>query len=358
MPRSLPWIIVGGVALIAGIVIAPLLGTYFYLKSPDRAVAGAFSKLLEAKSFNIELAASQADEAGFSINAEGDLDKRFLTRPVADLSFSFQAPHQSFYGKGELRATDGKIYLRFGQIAGIEGLLPGALQAIWADIDAQPLVAVLKDSLFPQSPGTLTEDDLQAIKGMVKRNMPIAVIGKGEASWVGMEQALHYRIRLDKAKLVDLAMEIQSAVKGSSLGPDERRGLSHTLASYPEVTGEAWVRKSDGRLVALTAVAGKGETAMHINAKFSQYDRQVSASAPLEAQPLIALFRRALGSTLGEVKLKLPFDIPAPILAIEQKIPQVNLPPGDKGGEGNLGGLPDLIKLFYGTDKPFAEDAR
>jgi hypothetical protein len=358
MRRFLPWIILGGVALFVIVIMAQILGTYFYLKSPERAVAGAFAKLLHAKSFRIDLEAAQQAPHGFSLRTEGGIDKRVITRPVADMVFSFQAPDQSFYGKGDLKAVDGKLYLRFSEIAGIDGLLPGSLQAIWAGMDMQTLVAIAKEGLFPESEGSLTEDDLKTIAQMAAEGMPIAVYGKGEMTWVGTDQAMRYPVRVDKTKLSALISEINAAVKGAPLSGDENRHIARAVASYPEISGEVWIGRSDGRLLAMTAIVGQDERALHVSAKISRYDQPVAAEAPLDPQPLITLFRRAFGSTLGGMKMKLPFDLPVPIWEIEQNIPQVDLPPGEKGGEGGLGGLPDLVKLFYGTDKPFGEGIR
>lgn len=357
MLRSLPWIILGGIVLIAGVVVIQLVGTYLYLQSPERVATGAFTRLLDAKSFDVALETTQTAKDGFSLNADGSLDKQVLSKPVANLTFSFQTGGQAFYGNGQAKARDGQMYLRFDQIAGIPGLLPGALQSIWAGLDMESLIAVGKENIFPQAAGNFTEADLQTLRAIIEKHMPVAVAGKGEDTVFDSVPVMHYHVVADKAKLKDLLTEVQTLVKGSALSPDEQTGISQTLANLPPITGEIWVAKSDGRLNAALIVVGRGDQAVHVNVHFSHYDRPLIVDAPMDARPLIELFRRMVGNTLAGVTVKLPFDIPLPILQIETKIPVVNLPSGTGSG-GQLNGVPDLLKLFYGTDKPFGPEIK
>lgn len=357
MLRSLPWIILGGVVLIAGVIVTQLLGTYLYLQSPDRVATGAFTRLLDAKSFDLALETTQVAKDGFSLNAKGSLDKQTLSRPVADLTFSFQTGGQAFYGNGQAKAKDGQLYLRFDQIAGIPGLLPGALQSIWAGLDMDSLIAVGKENIFPQATGNFTEADLQTLRTIIEKHMPVAVAGKGEATVLDSVPVMHYHVVTDKARLKDLLTEVQTLVKGSALSPDEQAGINKSITSLPPMTGEIWVAKSDGRLNAALIVIGLGDQAVHVNLQLTHYDRPVAVDAPIDARPLIELLRRMIGTTLAGVTVKLPFDIPVPILQIEQKIPEVNLPSGSGAG-GKVNGVPDVLKLFYGTDKPFGPDIK
>jgi len=355
MLRSLPWIILGGIALIVGVIVVPVLGTYFYMRSPQRVVIGAFVKLLETKSLAFELQLEQETKDGFSLNAKGALDKRQLSEPAADLAFSFQAG-QSFYGNGVARAKDGQLYLRFDQVVGIPDLLPGALQSTWADIDMSALIAVGKERVFPLSSGNLTEEDLQVMKMMIEKHIPVAAVDSGVAATVDHLPTMHYRIELDRAAARDMAAEIQAAVKGAPLTADEQGALGRQVALLPPINGEIWVAKGDGRLAAAVIVIGRGDHATHLNVKFSRYEQPVAIDLPVDSRPLIELVRRLIGNTLSKVTLKLPFEIPAPILDIEMKIPTLNLPSGGNGGpQEKTGGLPDLLRLFYGTDKPFSE---
>jgi hypothetical protein len=355
MLRSLPWIILGGIALIVAVIVAPILGTYFYLRSPQRVVTNAFVRLLEAKSFAFDLQLEQATKDGFSLNSKGALDKSLLSKPLADLTFSFQSG-QSFYGNGEARAKDGQLYLRFAQIAGVPEVLPGALQSVWAGIGMDALIAVGKEQVFPQAAGNLTEDDLQAIRAMIEKHVPVTAVGYGKAATIDYLPTMHYAVQLDRVAAREMAAEIKAAVKGAPLSAEEQAALARQIAALPPINGEIWVAKSDGRLAAAVVVIGKGDPTTHLNVGFSRYDQPVIAEAPMDSRPLIELVRRLIGNTLSKVTLRLPFEIPAPILDIEMKIPTVDLPAGGRSGAPeNLGGLPDLIKLFYGTDKPFAD---
>lgn len=347
----------GGVVLIAGVIVTQLVGTYLYLQSPDRVVAGAFTRLLDAKSLDLSLETTQAAKDGFSLNAKGSLDKQTLSRPVADLTFAFQTGGQAFYGNGQAKAKDGQMYLRFDQIAGIPGLLPGALQSIWAGLDMESLIAVGKENIFPQATGNFTEADLQTLRTIIEKHLPVAPVGKGEATVLDSVPVMHYRVVTDKTELKDLLTEVQTLVKGSALSPDEQTAIAKTIAGLSPIAGEIWVAKSDGRLNAALIVVGRGDQAVHVNIQFSHYDRPVVVEAPMDARPLIELLRRMIGNTLAGVTVKLPFDIPLPILQIEQKIPEVNLPSGTGSG-GKLNGVPDVLKLFYGTDKPFGPEIK
>jgi hypothetical protein len=96
----------------------------------------------------------------------------------------------------------------------------------------------------------------------------------------------------------------------------------------------------------------KGATSsFHIDLRFSNYDKPVNVAPPAGVQPLISLIRRLASASLTGVKLQLPFDIPVPILDVNMGVPTVPSPSG--GTSKTLGPLPDLIKLFYGTDQLF-----
>jgi hypothetical protein len=355
MLRSLPWIILGGIVLIVGVIITPLLGMYFYLRSPQRVVTGAFEKLLEAKSFSFDLQAEQAEKDSFSLNVGGSLDKRSLVSPISQAEFSFRSG-QSFYGNGEVRAKDGQIYLRFDRVVGIPNLLPGALQSMWTGIGVDALLAVGKEKVLPQSTGNMTEEDLQAIKAIVEKHLPIIAVGSGKDAVIDSVPALRYSIGLDRVEALEMISEIEAAAKGAPLSDEERAAAKQAVSALPTFTGDVWVFKSDGRLAACVIVVGRGDQAMHLNMKFFRYDQPVVAEAPINSRPLIELIRRFIGSTLSGVSLKLPFEIPMPILKMEVKMPTVDLPVGGTGAAPeNLGELPDLIKLFYGTDHPFSD---
>jgi len=355
MRRIILWIIIGGIVLVAGVILFQLLGTYWYLKSPTRAVNGAFTHLLDAKSFNLNLQAQDDGKDGLSFNVSGPIDKRVLTAPVADLKFSFQAQGETFYGNGQAQAKDGKIYLRFDQIAGIPKVLPGALQSIWAGLDVNTLLAVGRDQLFPEATSDFTEDDLQAIIAMARRRVPFLPVGSGGVPiFIDNVLTTPYKIVLDRAALSDLFLEIKAAVKGSPLDDQEKATLKQTVSGLPPVTGEIWVSRNDGTLKEALLIAKSDASSFHLDLRFSDYDKTVSVAPPTDYQPLIELIRRLSGTSLSGVKLRLPFDFPVPILNINMGVPTLPEATGTGGGTKTPGPLPDLIKLFYGTDHPFA----
>ena len=357
MRRIILWAVLGGIILIAGVTVFQLLGTYWYLKSPTRAVNGAFTHFLDAKSFTLNLQAEDDSKDGLSFNASGPINKQVLTAPVADLKFSFQAQGQTFYGNGQAQAKDGNIYLRFDQIAGIPNMLPGALQSIWAGLDVKTLLAVGRDRLFPETTGDFSEADLQAIVAIARRHIPFSAVGSGGTPiFIDNVLTTPYKVVLDRAAMLDLFSEIKAAVKGSSLDENEKASLAKTVADLPPITGEIWVSKSDGTLCEALLVAKGAASSFHIDLRFSDYDKTVSVAPPVDYQPLIELIRRISGTSLAGIKPQLPFDIPVPILNINMGIPTVPAASETDGKTGKTpGALPDLIKLFYGTDQPFVE---
>ncbi len=353
MRRIILFVILGGIVLIAGVIVFQLLGTYWYLKSPTRVVNGAFTHLLDAKSFDLALEAQDDGANGLSFNVKGQLDKRVLTAPVADLNFSFQAQGQTFYGNGQAQAKDGSIYLRFDQIAGIPNLLPGALQSTWANMDVNTLLAVGRDRLFPELTNNFTEADLQAIVAIGKKHIPFSPLSAGTPVFIDNVLTTPYKVVMDRAILLDLFSELKTAVKGAPLDDGEKKGLTKYVAGLPPVTGEIWVARNDGTLREALLVAKGSPSSFHLDLRFSNYNKTASVTPPAVSQPLIELVRRLSGTSLSGVKVALPFDIPVPILNVNMGIPTVPLANG-KGGTGKTAGpLPNLIKLFYGTDHPF-----
>jgi hypothetical protein len=353
MRRIILFVILGGIVLIAGVIVFQLLGTYWYLKSPTRVVNGAFTHLLDAKSFDLALEAQDDGANGLSFNVKGPLDKRVLTAPVADLKFSFQAQGQTFYGNGQAQAKDGSIYLRFDQIAGIPNLLPGALQSTWADMDVNTLLAVARDRLFPDITNDFTEADLQAIVAIGKKHIPFSPLSAGTPVFIDNVLTTPYKVVLDRAILLDLFTELKAAVKGAPLDAGENKELAKIVTGMPPVTGEVWVARNDGTLREALLVAKGPSSSFHLDLRFSDYNKNTTVTPPADSQPLIELVRRLSGTSLSGVKVALPFDIPVPILNVNMGIPTVPLANG-KGGTGKTAGpLPNLIKLFYGTDHPF-----
>jgi hypothetical protein len=354
MRRIILWVILGGITLIAGVIVFQLLGTYWYLKSPARVVNGAFTRLLDAKSFNLNLQAEDDAKNGTSFNVSGPINKQVLTAPVADLKFSFQAQGQTFYGNGQAQAKDGNIYLRFDQIAGIPNVLPGALQSIWAGLDVNTLLAVGHDRFFPEAAGGFTEADLQAIVAIARRHIPFSPIGSGGTPiFIDNVLTTPYKIVLDRSAMLALFSEIKAAVKGSSLDDDEKATLAKIVADLPPISGEIWVSREDGTLREALLVTKGAASSFHLDLRFSDYNKTVSVVTPVDHQPLIELIRRLAGTSLSGVKVQLPFDIPVPILNVDMGVPTVPVATGSNGTGKAAGELPNLIKLFYGTDQPF-----
>jgi hypothetical protein len=353
MRRIILWIILGGIALIAGVIVFQLFGTYLYLRSPERAVDGAFERLVDAKSFDLEVTAQDDAKDGLSFNVSGLVDKRVLTAPVSDLQFSFNAPRQSFSGSGQAQAKDGSIYLRFDRIEGIPKVLPDALQSIWAGLDVQTLLAVGRDRLFPGITTDFTQADLQAIVAIARRHIPFTPIKTEMPVFVDNVLCTPYRVVLSRPALLAIFTETKTAVKGAPLSADEQAELARVVGALPSVAGEIWVAKNDGTLREALLVAKTGDSSFHIDLRFSGYNKSVSVTPPVGAQPLISLIRRLASASLAGVKLQLPFDIPVPILDVNMGVPTV--PEPVSGSSKTMGPLPNLIKLFYGTDQPFQQ---
>jgi hypothetical protein len=355
MRRIILWIILGGIVLIAGVIVFQLFGTYLYMRSPARVVNGAFTRLIAAKSFDFTLEAADDAKDGLSFNVSGPLQKQVISKPVADLRFSFQAPDQTFYGNGQAQAKDGQLYLRFDQLIGLPDVLPGALQSLWTGINIDPLLAVGQDNLFPEASGSFTEADLEEVLAIAKRHLPFTPTAQGKPLFLDNALVIPYDIVLDRNALAALIGEIRSAVKDAPLSPKENADLARTVSALPPVSGQVWVSKNDGMLRALVLVVKGDKSSFHLNLRFSNYDRAVMVSPPIGVQPLAELFRRLFGTSLSGMKAKLPFDLPAPIWNIDMDVPVITpAAPGAAGEEQPLGGLPNLLKLFYGTDQLFA----
>ncbi len=351
MRRIIFWGLLGGIALIAGVIVFQLLGTYWYLRSPERAVDAAFERLADAKGLDFSIQAADDAKDGLSFNVSGSLDKRLLTAPAADLQFSFAAPRQSFSGSGQAKAKDGKIYLNFDRIDGLPKVLPDALQSVWAALDVQTLLAVGRDRLFPEATTEFTEADLQAIVAIAKRHIPFAPTKTETPVFVDNVLCTPYRVVLSRPALLAVFTETKTAVKGAPLSADQHAELVRIVDALPPVTGEVWIAQNDGSLREALLVAKLNDSSFHIDLRFSNYDRSVSVTPIAGAQPLISLIRRLAGTSLSGVKLQLPFDIPVPILDVNMGTPTVPVSAG--GTSKTLGPLPDLIKLFYGTDQLF-----
>jgi hypothetical protein len=327
------------------------LGTYLYLRSPERAVDGAFERLIDAKGLDLNVQAADDAKDGLSFNVSGSIDKRVLTAPVADLQFSFNAPRQSFSGSGQARAKDGNIYLRFDRIDGIPKVLPDALGSIWAGLDVQTLLAVGRDRLFPEATTDFTEADLQAIVAIARRHIPFAPTKNELPVFIDNVLCTPYRVVLSRSSMFAIFTETKTAVKGAPLSAGEQAELSRVVDALPPVTGEVWIARNDGSLREALLIAKGATSSFHIDLRFSNYDKPVNVAPPAGVQPLISLIRRLASASLTGVKLQLPFDIPVPILDVNMGVPTVPSPSG--GTSKTLGPLPDLIKLFYGTDQLF-----
>jgi hypothetical protein len=233
-------------------------------------------------------------------------------------------------------------------------VLPGALQSIWADLNMNALLVVGKDQLFPQATGDLTEDDLVSIKNIALKHIPFIPLGQGDSGWLGLVAVEHYRIGFDRDQLSALIGEIKNAAKDSPLTDAEKNEIAKTVANLPPVSGEVWIARDDGTLRAAVFTVKNKDSDLHLNLRFSDYDKTLTVDVPPSSQPLIELVRRLTGPTLTNTALKLPFTIPVPIYNVNEPIPVV--PNAEPGGTGkNLGPLPDLIRLFYGTDTLFAK---
>lgn len=354
MRRIIFWAVLGGITLIAGVIVFQLLGTYWYMRSPSRVVTGAFTRLLDAKSFHIDLKAQDDAKDGLSFNVSGPIDKRVLTAPAADMKFSFQAGGQTFYGNGQAQAKDGKVFLRFDQIAGIPKVLPGALQSIWAGLDVNTLLAVARDRLFPEITGDFSEADLQEVVAVTRRHIPFSTNGGGAPVFIDNVLTTPYKVVIDRGALSNIFSEVKAAVKGSPLDGNEKAAIAKAVSAMPPITGEIWVSKNDGTLREALLIAKGKDSSFHLDIRFSDYDKTVKVNPPSSDQPLIELIRRLTGTSLSGVKVQLPFDIPVPILNINMGIPTVPVATGGTGTNKTPGPLPNLIKLFYGTDKPFS----
>jgi len=354
MRRLILWIILGGVVLIAGVIIFQLLGTYFYMRSPQRVVDGAFTRFLDAKSFNFSLEGQNDAKDGLLFKVSGSMDKSVITAPIAEIKFSFDAPSQKMVASGQAVANDGKLYFSFDKLVGLNDVLPGTIQSLWTEIGFESLLAVVRDRVFPDATGNFTEADLKEVAVVVKKHLPFSVSSEGKQLFIGNVLVIPYDVILDRKALIKIAKEIKTAVKGEALSSQENIEIEKYFSSMPAVTGQVWVGKKDGMLREMVLVTKGNDTAFHLNLHFSDYDKTVTANPPNGAKPLAELFRRLFGTSLSGVKPKLPFDLPAPIWDINMSIPVVTLPEGGSGGsQKTLGGLPNLLKLFYGTDKLF-----
>jgi hypothetical protein len=355
MLRSLPWIILGGIGLIALVVAAQITGTFLYLNSPQKIVSDGFTNSLKAKAFN--LAAEGSDDAanGASFSVVGAWDQTMLSQPQGSLKFSFQTGGQKFYGNGELAAKQGQLYVKFSQIAGVANVLPGALDALWAKIDYATLLGIGRSRLVPSSTGSITEADLQAVRTIVAKHIPFVPADNGQPASSGGTQLLHYQVTLDKPALGALFEELGSAIKGEALSDEEKSGTLEWINSIKMESGEVWVNKRGGTVAAGVFVFKNGASSVHINIRFSNYDEPVNAVVPLDARPLIELFNRLFGATLaggGKLPFELPFDLNAvPNYDFDKLDPtKVSVPAGQGKHYGQ--GI-DWLKVFYGTSTLF-----
>jgi len=350
MFRALPWIILGGIALIAAIVVAHLVATFLYLQSPERVVRGAFERLLDARSVQVNLLAEEEAPNGASFKVDGAVDISTLIMPIGALSFSFQTPGQAFYGNGEARLEDGQIFLRFAQIAGLPGVLPGALQSIWAGVDVGTLLLSGQTAVLPAASGSFTEDDLQAFKAMLRRHPPLRPASKGTTERLEGAPVLHYPIEIDRQELIAFMTEVHEAVSGAPLTAPQKAGIERAVRNTPGVRGEAWIAKGDGTLRAVRLVFTRGEQAapFHVTVLLSRYNEPVSADAPLGARSLFDLLGRLFGPSLTGSARELPFALPLlPKPGETVAGPEEAAKRGERDTDGD--GLSDVAELFYNT---------
>lgn len=357
MRRFIPIIIIGGVLLVVGAIVAPLIGTYFYMRSPQKAVEGAFQKLIAAKTFKFSLEAAEDRKNGVSYEVSGSLDKKTVTQPAGDLVFSFNVPDIKFSGEGKARAHEGIVYLQFEKVSGMPDVAPTAFGDIWSGVGVDALLAFAKDLTLPEAAGNLTEDDLQEILSIAKKHLPFAVVRKGAPTFMDNVLVNPYDIVLDRAALNALFTEIKTEVKGSLLDKKEKDAIDGFVSSVPSMVGQVWVSQSDGTLRGMLLIAKNGDYSFHMNLRFSDYDKTVPVAAiPQNAKPLFELIRRLFSTSLAGVKPRLPFDLPVPIYNINMGLPEVSLPAGGNQQNVKPGALPNLIRIFYGTDKPFSAE--
>lgn len=216
--RNYIWIILSGITLISVIILAELIATIIYLRSPERVVAVAFQKLIDTKSYSFSVNADEA-KGGLVASLSGDIDQKSPTRPVASADFSFIMDGR-YSLKGKIAAADGKAFVQFENTGGLPVGLASALGKAWTGVDVSSLIFLAEENALSFS-SRLNDADINVILAALKKNIPFRVAGKENDEMLGNVYVVRYPIAFDKISAVNFINDLHILFEGQKISEDK-----------------------------------------------------------------------------------------------------------------------------------------
>ncbi len=359
MRKRIFWIILAGITLIAMIILAELVATIIYLRSPDRVVSGAFLKLIDAKSLSYSIDAEDSVIAA-SGKLRGDMDWKSPTNPIAEASFSFRMG-DAVAVSGSVLAAGGKAFVKFDEAKGIPQDFMAALKGDWVSADVVSLYLLAGENAVSLD-SYLSDADVDIIIGTLKKHLPLAAAGKGEDELLGNVYVARYPIAFDKKAALAFIDELHGLLNGQDVSEAKFAAIREAISAMPDWGGDAWVGKADGMLHAMRlALPMGGAERFNLVFSFSDWNKKVESAAPSGSVAIYDLLKRVYSPTLGlgSGSSKPQMTLPEAIRPLTE-IPTVEsksgagLAPGVQANRPGGGGLIDaLLRLIYGSN-PFS----
>jgi hypothetical protein len=359
MRRYVLWIILGGVIIVSAVVLAELIGTIVYLRSPEKAVAGAFEKLIDAKSVSFNITADRAKDL-VTASAAGSLDKSSPTAPELIADFSYSAENH-YSVKGSLVASAGQVFVKFSDTVGLPPELARSFGSAWVGAAVNTLYLIAEDD-FISLRSNLTDSDLAAIASALNGNLPLRAAGKGQDEMLENTYVVRYPVVFDRSAAVAFTNNLRGLLKDQKVSDEKFGQIVAALNAVQDFGGDVWIAKTDGTLRAARFAVpfGAGDN-LNVLASFSDYDKKVEATAPERFLPAADLFRGLYAPTLGAApSADLSATPYGPAVQTLVNPPAVDLKKSaglelnaaaDTNGGGGL--MDAILRFFYGSN-PFS----
>jgi hypothetical protein len=361
--------------ILALIALSAFAGILFALREPDaQAVVHRAQILLAAeKTMRVDIVstllgppAALAGETtlsatGVGIVIKADLDRSDAVHPASDSVFELTQETAEGQAKlsGESRRKAGLYYLHLDAAVGPVDPSAQRLLGVWAKSE-RPLTELL----VPPSENALGDRPLDAAGVQALRNIVGAVdLFKVDKVLprqdIGGVDCRHYAVEMDLEALSSLLLKLREVRSAAPLGPADILSVTKEILPWGKPFGEAWISKSDGRIIRLKLqtqmmdAAGKPSSAAMAQFDFSRYGQPVPIAAP-QAKDLASLFTV---SQVGQLKPAGNRPTSATSTALASPPAAVPLAPGQAAIEADSDGdgLNDGQEAFYGSD-PWSPD--
>ena len=357
MRRNFFWVILGGVTLLSAIILAELVASIIYLRSPEHVITGAFGKIIDAKSFSFSV---QADDPNDNLGATltGSIDKKQPTSPTGQAAFTFVQGNR-YSLKGELTTGNGQAFLKLDDASGLPPEFANALSSIWTNAPVSSLYLVAEENALSLS-SYLSDADLGVIFSALKNDPLFRVAGKGDDELLDNVYVVRYPVVFDKKAAGGFLTALQGLLKNQNISADKFAAAASAVSNEADFGGEVWIAKSDGTLRAASfPIPVGGNAYVNLKITISDYNKKVSVETPEKYSPLSDILKQIYAPTLGAGS---GGNAPAPV--IPGIMPLINPPavPLENNSASTLnfstntgtgGDLIDaLLRFFYGTN-PF-----